>query len=317
MTGQRPRLLLGWAVLASLALLSAGCYDALEAGGDGEGPLADVDPLDVESTAEPGSLDYLHETIIAERCSGEPGLCHNGQFEPNLSTPALTYAYVVNRPSLEKPDLFRVAPGAPEASLFIDKMRGRDVATLMPLGADPLTEEEIQMFEQWIMDGALRQPGAEPAPLLNNPPAVPEVAVFDDAGNRLDGLGPATVAVGANLVIRHSASDFETDEAEIPFAAVILGTQEGGNVVLRPGEPEDPHLGITMYEPGGPMGLADELDFKFEFTLPATLDIRYDDGTMTQRPASGQVLVPIAVYVDGFPEGIGRFIISPRTLTVE
>ena len=305
-----------WLLAGLLAM--TGCYDTLEAGGAGDGPVDDSDPLDLTSTAEPGSLDYLHQTIIEERCSGEPGLCHNGQFEPNLSTPASTYAYLVNRPSLEKRGAFRVAPGAPETSVFIDKLRGRNVATMMPLGADPLSEEEIQMFEQWILDGALRRPGAEPAPLLNNPPAPPEVAVFDDMGNRLDELGPVTVPVGTTLVLRHSASDFETDEADIPFAAFVLARQAGGNVVLRPGVPEDPHLGITMYEPGGgPMGIADTLDFKFEFTLPATFDIRYDDGTMAQVPAAGQVLTPIAVYIDGFPDGIARFTISPRFLTVE
>lgn len=301
----------------TLGTLGTGCYDTIEAGGIDDGPVVDVDPLDVSFEPEPGSLDYLYQTIIEERCSGEPGLCHNGQFEPNLSTPGSTYAYLVNRPSLEKPDSLRVDPGSPETSLFVDKLRGRDVATLMPLGADPLTEEEIQMFEDWIANGALRRPGAAPAPVLNNPPSVPEIAVYDDTGTRLDENGPATVAIGTTLVLRHSVEDFETDDADIPFAAVILAAQSGGNVVLRPGEPEDPHLGVTTHAPDGPMGLVDTLDHSFTFTIPATLDIRFDDGTFTQVPAAGQVLTPIALYIDDFPMGIVRFAISPRFLTLE
>ena len=45
------------------------------------------------TTPEPGSLDELHRIIVPRAAPASPGLCHNGQFEPNLSTPALTYAY--------------------------------------------------------------------------------------------------------------------------------------------------------------------------------------------------------------------------------
>src|SRR5436190_22613358 len=85
----------------------------------------DRDPLDLQSTAAVGSLDELHERIISQRCSGQPGLCHNGQFEPNLSTPALMFSYVVNRPGIEKQDHFRVKPGDSASSLIIDKLRNR------------------------------------------------------------------------------------------------------------------------------------------------------------------------------------------------
>ena len=116
------------------------------------------DPLAVTDTPAPGSLDDLHQRIIAKRCSGQPGLCHNGQFEPNLSTPAMTYAYVVSRPALEKPDQLRVVPGDPSRSVLIDKLRNRGVATQMPLGAEPLAEADIAALEAWIRGGALRAP---------------------------------------------------------------------------------------------------------------------------------------------------------------
>ena len=60
------------------------------------------------------------------------------------STPAMTYAYLVERPGLEKDNLLRVKPGDPAASLLIDKLRDRNgVATQMPLGAEPLPEADI------------------------------------------------------------------------------------------------------------------------------------------------------------------------------
>src|SRR5688500_17631195 len=162
-------------------------------GGDGGDPAVDAgvdeDPLAVPSAPPPGSLDDLHSKVIAKRCSGQPGLCHNGQFEPNLSTPGLTYSYLVNRPGIEKPSLLRVKPGNAAQSLFIDKIRNRNVATQMPLGAEPLDEADIVALEKWINDGALRAPGAAPAPVLNNPPRRPQIGIFNGT-NRLDGTGP-------------------------------------------------------------------------------------------------------------------------------
>ena len=142
----------------ALGLGLAGCGSDVDPDGDGVDAATTRDPLDVVATAAPGSLDELHARIIAPRCSGQPGLCHNGQFEPNLSTPALTYAYLVDRPALEKGDRLRVAMGDPASSFLVDKLRGRDVGTRMPLGADPLPEEDIAAIEAWIRGGALRRP---------------------------------------------------------------------------------------------------------------------------------------------------------------
>src|SRR6185295_7872480 len=94
--------------LAAGALAAACGNDRAPPPGDAGTP--DDDPLAVGDTPPAGSLDDLHQRIIAKRCSGQPGLCHNGQFEPNLSTPALSYAYVVNRPGIEKATRLRVKP---------------------------------------------------------------------------------------------------------------------------------------------------------------------------------------------------------------
>lgn len=300
----------------ALALALAACTETVDADGEIVDPTIDPDPLQVEDTAAPGSLDALHRTTIAPRCSGQPGLCHNGQFEPNLSTPALTYAYLVNRPSLEKPGRYRVRAGDPGASVFIDKLRDREVASRMPLGAEPLAEAEIAALEAWITGGALRSPGASPPPLLNNPPARPEIAVFDAAGTRLDLAGPVNVDAGTTITLRHSVRDFETADAMIPFGAFVLNTNDGRSAVINPGAGSDRHVGPTTYDPAAPMGVGDLLNFRRSWTIPSMVTL-HDPQTQTIEdvPAAGLVLTPICVYIDSATSGIAAIAIAaPITL---
>lgn len=278
----------------------------------------DPDPLTVTTTPAPGSLDDLHERIIAKRCSGQPGLCHNGQFEPNLSTPGLTYAYLVNRPAIEKDTKLRVKPGSAAESLFIDKLRNRNgVATQMPLGAEPLEESEIAELEAWINAGALREPGAAPAPNLNNPPKRPQIGIFNAAGTRLDGTGPVSVAAGTTLTLRHTVHDFETADSAIPFAAVILQIADGRQIVLDP-TAQDPHVGPTTYDAAGPPAQGDIFDFKRAWTIPSTLSLR-DPNTaaITSAPASGQTVTIICVYIDGLPNQGGIVALEVGTTPIQ
>ena len=307
---------LGVLALAALAALGGCGIDRAAPPETEVGPDED-DPLAVTFTPEAGSLDDLHERIIAKRCSGQPGLCHNGQFEPNLSTPAMTYAYVVNRPALEKPDALRVKPGDPSRSVLIDKLRNRGVATQMPLGAEPLAEADIAALEAWINAGALRAPGAAPAPALNNPPRRPEIAIFDAAGTRLDGSGPIQVAAGTTLVIRHSVQDFETPDASIPFAAVILGVGGGRNVVLEP-TASDPHVGRTTYDPNGPMSRGDRLDYMRSWTVLPTLTL-YAPGTKTKTDVSahGLTVSVFAAYLDGSSTTVTAFDVSATQIQIQ
>jgi hypothetical protein len=301
---------------ALLAVLLAACSSQIEAGGADVDAGPDDDPLTITDLPQAGTLDDIQHTFLAERCSGVPGLCHNGQFEPNLSTAANTYAYLVNRPSIEKPDRLRVAPGDPDNSVLIDKLRGRDVATQMPLGAEPLSEEEITMIEDWIRDGALRSPGAEPAPVLNNPPIPPEIGVFDDEGQRLDMAGPFATDVGETLTFRHSVRDFETPDSDIPFAVLVLSAPDGRNVVVS-ADPEDPATAVTTYDANSPMGNSDELNYRFDFTIPTMLEL-YDEDTdqISSVPASGQSFTPLVLYIDSFPDGIVTFAVAQTSILV-
>jgi hypothetical protein len=306
----------GRAAMALAAALVACGTDRAAPPNTDPGP-DDDDPLAVAITPAAGSLDDLHQRVIAARCSGQPGLCHNGQFEPNLSTPAMTYAYLVNRPGLEKPDRLRVKPGDPAHSLLIDKLRNRAVATQMPLGAEPLAEADIAALEAWINGGALRAPGAQAAPVLNNPPRRPEIAIFSAAGVRLDGSGPIQVTTGTTLVLRHSVQDFETPDPSIPFAAVVLGVGDGRNVVLEPAA-NDPHVGRTTYDPNGPMSRGDRLDYVRSWTIGPMLTL-YTPATKTRTDVSphGQTVSVFAAYLDGSSTSVTAFDVSPTQIQIQ
>ncbi|HVV83054.1 MAG TPA: hypothetical protein VHE35_08230 [Kofleriaceae bacterium] len=296
----------------------AGCGTDVDPDGDGQDAAVAPDPLEILTPAAPGSLDDLHQRIIAPRCSGQPGLCHNGQFEPNLSTPALTYEYLVNRPSIEAPDKLRVKMGDPAASFFVDKLRGRGVATRMPLGADPLPEPDLAAIEAWISAGALRAPGAAPAPVLNNPPQRPEIGIFDAGGNRLDLTGPVQVAHGATITLRHSVRDFETPDADIPYGLFALQLADGRQVILRPGEQSGANIGLTTYDPDGPMGVKDALNFELAWTVPDPVPVIDNQTNLRSTvPAAGLVLTPIALYRDNGTPQIYAIEISTRTITLE
>jgi hypothetical protein len=300
--------------IAMVTLLAA-CASEIDAGGSGVDAGTEGDPLAIGEAVEPGSLDELHREIVSKRCSGQPGLCHNGQFEPNLSTPSLFYAYAVRRPALEKPDRLRIVPGDPDASFLIDKLRDRDVSTRMPLGAEPLAESEIALIEAWIQDGALRRADAEPAPVLNNPPRVPEIGVFDADGARLDSAGPFEIAPGSAITLRHSVADFETADDEIAAGAFVLQAGDGRQLVLAPGG-GDPGVGLTAHDPGGPMGGGDLLNWRFALTIGAEVDLVDGSGEVSTVPSAGLIFTITALYIDEPSGGIAAFATSPATLQV-
>lgn len=290
--------------IAVACVFAAACGSDTEPGPGGPPPDAD-DPLAVTTAPPAGSLDDLHQRVIAKRCSGQPGLCHNGQFEPNLSTPGLTYAYLVDRPGIEKPDRLRVMPGDASRSLFIDKIRNRNgVATQMPLGAESLAEADIAALEKWINDGALRAPGAAPAPKLNNPPRRPQIGVFNAGGARLDTGGMVTVAAGTALVLRHTAADFETADAQIPFAAFILQVEDETERKLVLGAGDDPSLGLATFDAGGPPAAGDVFNFRRNVTIGANVELIDEAGDRETVPSAGLSFTIIAVYVDAADQGI-------------
>lgn len=304
----------------TLALLPLGCGSDPVVGGSARGTVEDDDPLALTEELLPGSLDELHARVIQPSCAGQPGLCHSGQFEPNLSTPALTYLNLARRPSLERTKQLRVSPGAPAESLLVDKLRNHEVISQMPLGAAPLDEADIQAIEQWISEGALRRPGDPEAPVVNNPPAPPALALFDAAGTRLDGAGPTSAAAGATVTIRQAVEDFEVADADMPLVVVIANIADGRNVLFYPELPSGAETAIATYDAAGPALAGDVLSWKYDFVLTDPLDVM-DPVTLvrSQVPAAGQTLTLVGAYVDGdlTQGGYLTYAILPSWLVIE
>ncbi len=80
--------------------------------------------------------------------------CHGGPVaqQDMFLTSARYYESIVDKPSVGRPDLKRVDPGSPETSYLIMKLKGEEgiVGLQMPMIGDKLTEEEVELLEEWI-----------------------------------------------------------------------------------------------------------------------------------------------------------------------
>lgn len=86
--------------------------------------------------------------------------CHSGVAAPEgLRLDAQnSYSHLVNVPSQEQSDLFRVEPGNPNRSYIIRKLEGGPNITggQMPLDRTPLDQQTINAIRVWIVLGALQ-----------------------------------------------------------------------------------------------------------------------------------------------------------------
>lgn len=133
----------GWLLLVVLlCAVPLACEHADPVGTNGDGPEA--------------TLSSIQTNIFDTRCALSG--CHagpNAQQGMDLSAGA-AHDNIVNVPSNEQPELDRVEPGQPNASYLIHKIEGRAsiVGQRMPLGREPLSQDEIDAIRDWIADGA-------------------------------------------------------------------------------------------------------------------------------------------------------------------
>src|SRR5262249_51904784 len=68
----------------------------------------------------------------------------------------MAWSNIVGVPSMEDPNLPRVAPGNPDGSYLILKLQGSAgiVGERMPFGGPYLSQAEIDVIRKWILDGA-------------------------------------------------------------------------------------------------------------------------------------------------------------------
>ncbi len=102
------------------------------------------------------SISYAKtvEPLLQKYCTP----CHLTPEAPEalMFESGVSYFYMVGIPSKES-DLLRVAPGEPDRSYLIHKIRGThlEVGGLgerMPFGAPPVTDDEVGLIAAWIKD---------------------------------------------------------------------------------------------------------------------------------------------------------------------
>jgi len=117
-----------------------------------------------DGTPGGATLAAIRSDIFEKSCAF--GSCHKGSSAPahlELWGDGICHA-LVQHTSCEFPDKMLVTPGKPEASFLLDKVRGTATGTpqpdcantneRMPLGAMPLTNDQIAQIEDWIRSGA-------------------------------------------------------------------------------------------------------------------------------------------------------------------
>lgn len=108
--------------------------------------------------SEEGPLSYAAdvEGLILKRCVS----CHTAE-DPKAHLVLVRgagYAQLVNRPSVQVPEMKLVVPGDPESSYMWLKLTDRaEVGSGMPrslFGVRKLPDRELELIRRWIEDGA-------------------------------------------------------------------------------------------------------------------------------------------------------------------
>ncbi|HYI08690.1 MAG TPA: hypothetical protein VEK57_06440 [Thermoanaerobaculia bacterium] len=129
-----------------LALLLVGCGELrtpTNLGGPGE-------PIDPTAT-----FTRVQTEIFTPTCANLG--CHDplGQQSQMVLSTGRAYASTVGVPSVEMPNLMRVAPNDPANSYLYRKVTGAGITgDRMPQGKPPLTDAQIRLIRDWIRRGA-------------------------------------------------------------------------------------------------------------------------------------------------------------------
>ena len=121
-----------------------------------------------KATAPPGSTTAPSSGIsfskdIQPLFNSNCVICHQGKASGYASLslePKLSYGNLVGVPSTENAAELRVKAGAPGQSYLLAKLNGTQVqaggsGAQMPYGATPLAQGQIDMINQWIIQGGL------------------------------------------------------------------------------------------------------------------------------------------------------------------
>jgi hypothetical protein len=122
------------------------------------GKLAEL-PTDPGLGGEPidptATFTRVQNEIFTPSCAALG--CHDtlGQQSQQILTPGRAYGQIVNHPSIEMPQLMRIAPGDPANSYLYRKILGAGVTgDRMPQGGPFLNDRQIRLMRDWIRRGA-------------------------------------------------------------------------------------------------------------------------------------------------------------------
>lgn len=126
--------------------------------GDGDGSPGGTYQTAFEVESPPpaaATFTDIQTTIFTPSCATSG--CHSGANPPdglNLSA-GMAYGDIVNVASVQMPSLFLIEPGDPDSSYLVRKIQGTGiVANRMPLNASPLSQAQIDLVREWVMNGA-------------------------------------------------------------------------------------------------------------------------------------------------------------------
>lgn len=214
---------MAWSFLALLLIALAGC-----SAGDGSGLDSNGRPLgEAQSLPLAPTLASLQVNLFDRSCALSG--CHSGGTAPlglRLDR-GFSYASLVGQSSVERPDLRRVAPGAPDVSYLIQKIEGlATVGGRMPLNQPPLSAEIRAAVRQWIAAGAPPTAAATTRVLASEPAAGGLVPVLPAAISVSFSRAIDAASLNASTVLldRSGVDRTFTDGNEVPItiAALVL-----------------------------------------------------------------------------------------------
>ncbi|MEA2571207.1 MAG: hypothetical protein QOI24_3208 [Acidobacteriota bacterium] len=135
--------------LLFLAILVAGCGRLKELPTD-PGSGSGGDPIDQTAT-----FTRVQSEVFTPTCARLG--CHDtlGQQSQQVLTAGRAYAAVVGVPSVEMPQLMRVAPNDPANSYLYRKITGAGITgDRMPQGGPYLSDAQLKLVRDWIRRGA-------------------------------------------------------------------------------------------------------------------------------------------------------------------
>jgi hypothetical protein len=193
-----------------LVLAACGSGDGFVGSGGASGPL------------QP-NFDSIQANVFEPLCAH----CHSGANAPaGLRLDAAnSYALLVGIPSIERPNLMRVAPGDPNNSYVVHKVEGGPniVGERMPAGLPALPQADIDVIRQWISDGA------QPSSASSGPIRVTSLS---PAPNSTAQTLPASITVGFNREVNAPSVTTATFTLQRAGTDGVLGTAD--DVAITP-----------------------------------------------------------------------------------